>query len=783
MVKKRSEKTKHRGDSPNNDLAAARAQLSNERYQAFVENIEEGVYEADIDGNFLYFNNSLCKILGYPKEEVHFRSFSKFMEEEYAQKVIDTFREIYHSGKGISDLLWRIIDKRGKTKIIELSAQLIVNRKGEKVGFRGIVRDMTSKFAAQQALLESENRLWTLLDFVPYPTIVFNLDGRVLHLNPAFTETFGWTLEELAGRTIPYVPPGREKELSESLRRLFEDRIILRHETQRLTKDGRILDVVMRAAVYSDDADEPGGELVILRNITREKKLARNNEALLRISMALPEYPALDDLLHYISGEVKNLIGAEGAMVILLDEEQKELYFKSAAHDDSIAEDIIKEIRFSADKGVSGHVIQTGKPIIVPDASKEPNFYSIVDEYTGLKTKSLLVVPLKSRDRTIGVLSVRNKKDGDFDEADIELLNMIAGTVALSIENARFSDELKDAYQEVTSLNRAKDKVINHLSHELKTPLAVLSGALKILKKTLSTIPKEKWEPTIKRANRNLDRMLEMQYQIEDIMRYKHYDTHHILSLMLDECADELVSLLAEEIGEGPVIEKVRKRIDETFDRKSTPSKRIRLDRFVPEVLDSIRPLFTKREVELIERFDEVQDISLPEGPMEKVVVGLIKNGMENTPDEGRMEISVSKKRNGVELSVRDYGVGITEENQIRIFEGFFHTQESMDYSSKRPYDFNAGGRGIDLLRLKIFSERHDFKIDMVSSRCRYIPRDSDICPGRISQCGFVEDREGCFQSGETTFTIFFPNAGEGECPTTVDTDSKVHGIDKKKSA
>ena len=786
---------------------------------------------------------------------------------------------------------------------------------------------------AKQALRESKKGMRSLLDFVPYPVVVCNLDGSVYYVTQAFTETFGWTLDELEGKTIPYTPKGMEVETHRILKELLEKKLVLRHITKRLTKDGHLLDVVMRGVIYSEDPDEPGGELILLRDITREQRVARNNEAMLRISMALPEYPNLEDLLDYISREIKELLGTEGALVILADEERGELFYKGAAYDDSVTQRRIKEIRFPADKSVAGEVIRTGKAIIVPDTSREPSFFPGVDEILGYHTRNLMEVPLRSGDRIIGALCVRNKKEGIFEESDMELLNMIAGTVVLSIENgrfseeiinayktneallristalpeypdlgelldfvsnevkrfmdsegalvtlldeenrelffigaayddmatqrrvkeirfpidkliagqviktgkpmiihdtladpaihrerdkimgyqtrnlllvplrsrdriigvlcainkkngrfdqgdmellslvagtvelsienARFSEEVKKAYREVSSLNRAKDKVINHLSHELKTPVSVLSGSLSIIARKLALLPDKNWENTLARGERNLDRIIEIQNQVEDIMRGRHYEPHHVLSQMVDLCADELETLVAEQVGEGKIVETIRKRIDDIFGPKEMTSQLLALDQVVQERLEALKPLFSHRNVQIMENLKPTHPISIPLEPLQKVIDGLIKNAVENTPDEGKVEVTVAQTNGMVRAMVRDYGVGIIEDAQRRIFEGFFATQDTLAYSSKRAFDFNAGGKGADLLRMKIFAERYGFKIRMTSTRCPFIPEETDLCPGTISECSHCSGPEDCFVSGGTTFRLQFRAAKE----------------------
>ena len=630
--------SKQRIETQTHSNGGQKKNLQKERYRVFIEDVADGFYETNLQGDFLFFNDALCRIFGYARTDIRNRNFRTFMDKKNAEIAFESFNRIYKTEKKTTDIVWEIIHSDGRTRILEISANPIYDENGEKSGFRGIARDITEKHLAQ----------------------------------------------------------------------------------------------------------------------TEAKRVARSNKTLFRVAEAIHHYSGLDGLLAFITREIQNLMRCEGALVILVDEKRNEFFFRAAAYDDSMAEKKFKETRFPIDKGVAGQVYRTGKPMRVHDYYKSPYSHLEIDRQTGSKTRNMLQVPMWIEDRMIGALCAVNKKEGPFEDDDVALLGTTAGMVALPIENARINHELQASYDEVKSLNRAKDRFIHHLSHELKTPVSVLAASLSVLNKKYVGREDKDLSRILDRAQRNLDRILDMQYEIEDILSERDYKSYSLLSALLAACSDELELLAVEETGRLDIIPRIRRRIETLFGPRDYPADEIELSHFVAHKIKLLQHLSAHRQCRLKKHFEPTPAISIPVEVLSKIVEGLIRNAVENTPDEGLIQVSVKNGLMGPELEIKDFGVGITAENRNLIFESYLTTHDTLQYSSRKPYDFYAGGKGFDLLRMKIFSEQYGFQIHMASKRCIYIPRDEDLCPGKITKCRFCRVTEDCIQSGGTTMTVRF---------------------------
>ncbi len=603
----------------------------------------------------------------------------------------------------------------------------------------------------------AQKQLSTLLKFLPDPVFAFTLDNKVDYVNPAFERVFGWTLKEVKGKNINFVPDHLVGQAKQGMKQLFENLAVHDFETQRYTKDGRILDISINGSILYDEDNQPAGQVLILRDMTVEKRMAKSNRIMFRISKALHHYQKLGDLIPLINREIQKLISVEGAFILLADESKDQLYFFSAQYRNRESEKKFKKIRFSANEGVSGRVYKTGKPIIISDVAQCSFFLRRVDDETDLVTRGILSVPIKLKDRTIGVISVVNKNHGEFDNTDIELLSVVTSSIALPIENTRIHEELRKSFKELKSLNHAKDKVINHLAHEIKTPVSVLSASMKLLSKKLAALDVENQliEKIFTRGQRNLNRILDIQYEVEDLLRKQDFKAYNLLNKLLDACKDELSILIESETDNIDIITRVHNTIETLFGPKKIHSRSILLDEYLIKLIDKLRPEFQHRKCLLNTRIDTGVPVFIPSEILEIIITGVLENAVEYTPDAGKIDIILTNSDNSPELIITDYGIGFTREKLHLIFENYFTPPDSLDYSTKKAYDFNAGGRGFDLLRIKLFSERYHFKIRIDSNRCRVIPRDDDLCPGDIHLCPACKTPNDCFNSGTSIYIKF----------------------------
>jgi diguanylate cyclase (GGDEF)-like protein/PAS domain S-box-containing protein len=126
---------------------------SEEKYRNILENIEEGYYEVDVAGNFTLFNSSMLKILGYPEEEMKGMNNRRYVSRETARKVFAAYNEVYRTGIASKNVDWEIIRKDGKKVFVETSVSLMKDAKGNTVGFRGIMHDVTDRKRMEEEII------------------------------------------------------------------------------------------------------------------------------------------------------------------------------------------------------------------------------------------------------------------------------------------------------------------------------------------------------------------------------------------------------------------------------------------------------------------------------------------------------------------------------------------------------------------------------------------------------------------------------------------------------
>ncbi|MFH2219040.1 MAG: PAS domain S-box protein [Pseudomonadota bacterium] len=244
-----------------------------EKFKTVIENIEDGYYEVDIAGNFTFHNDSMCKILGYSKDELTGLNNRRYMDEENAKKVFKAFNRVYKTGQPYKAFDWELIRKDGSKCYVETSISLKKDSKGQPIGFQGIARDVTERKQAEETLRGSEATLKSIFRAAPIG-IGMVADRVIKQANERLCKMTGYSREELLGKSARMVYPsdeeyeyvGREKYTQISKRGTGTV------ETRWQRKDGKVIDILLSSTPI-DPNDFPKGVTFTALDITERKRV------------------------------------------------------------------------------------------------------------------------------------------------------------------------------------------------------------------------------------------------------------------------------------------------------------------------------------------------------------------------------------------------------------------------------------------------------------------------------------------------------------------------------
>ena len=162
-----------------------------EKYRTILENMEDGYYEVDIDGNLAFFNDSLCRLYGYSKDELMGMNYRQYMDDETAKAVYQVYNTVYRTGNPARAFDWQVIRKDGTRRFVEVSISLMRGPTGKPVGFRGTIRDITERKRVEEALERRALQLQTSAEVSHAASSILDPDELIQQAVDLVRERFG----------------------------------------------------------------------------------------------------------------------------------------------------------------------------------------------------------------------------------------------------------------------------------------------------------------------------------------------------------------------------------------------------------------------------------------------------------------------------------------------------------------------------------------------------------------------------------------------------------------
>jgi len=252
-------------------------EFSKDKFLQIIESIKECYFEVDLKGNLTYFNNSLCELTGYSKEELFGLNYKYIADEENQKKIFEGFNSVYRTGEPITDLEYQFMNRTGEKLIGETSVYLKRDSKRNNIGFYGIFRDITKRKKEEERfkeeleqlvsfktkeLRESEEKYSNLFHHSNDAIFLHDIKGNIIDVNQRALEQFGYTRSEILKLKIQELHPISELEASKKAFEEISKKGVIKFEISFKKKNGKVFFAEVSSSLFY-----MGGKQVIQGNV------------------------------------------------------------------------------------------------------------------------------------------------------------------------------------------------------------------------------------------------------------------------------------------------------------------------------------------------------------------------------------------------------------------------------------------------------------------------------------------------------------------------------------
>jgi signal transduction histidine kinase len=348
-------------------------------------------------------------------------------------------------------------------------------------------------------------------------------------------------------------------------------------------------------------------------------------------SLAASERPNstidLQTVLSTIVAKAVQISNADAGVIYVFDELDQTLRVRATY---GLSAELVAAIQLAGASDALRRAIQDRQPLEIADIRDEPP--SPVREIAmraGFRAR--LVVPLVGTERVVGALVIRRKQPGKFPKGAIHLLQTFAAQSVLAIQNARLFREIEDKSRQLQLASEHKSQFVSSMSHELRTPLNAIIGLTDMLVTNAARFGTEKAQEPLQRVNRAGTHLLGLINQVLDLSKIEAG------KLELNPQTVQLAPLINEVIGTaGQLAEQNKNRL-------------------------------------VVDAQENLGALTVDPMRLRQILLNLLSNACKFTK-EGEVKLTARKVSNGsnfVEFAVSDTGIGMTAEQQAKLFEEF----------------------------------------------------------------------------------------------------------------